>query len=163
MTNLVPCAWKKNVKFVHFPYQYTVTIAESPTRKCLLPRQRPRRVVFSFGWHWQDESMEFQPGLEDLGSWRWKRQYQLSCSWYCLESWRYVAYQRLIRAAPSTLNNSCLRIQDRVLQSFVILQLYHFIRCKMAIAFCRFHSTCLQMKNRVLILQGSGGFEMKKM
>ena len=63
-----------------------------------------------------------------------------------------------------SFQNLCLRIQDKVLQSFVILQLYHSIHYKMAIAFCHFQSIFLRIvKNMTLILRGFGGFEMKEM
>ena len=77
-------------------------------------------------------------------------------------AWSPDGMSRLTTAC-NVLNNSCLRMQDRVLQSFVILQLYLSTHCKMVITFCRFLSTCLQTaKNMALILQESGGFEMKE-
>ena len=79
-------------------------------------------------------------------------------------AWSPDGMSRSSTATCYVLNNSCLRMQDRALQSFVILQLYRSIHCKMAIAFCRFLSTCLQIvKNLALILQESGGFGMKEM
>ena len=75
-------------------------------------------------------------------------------------AWSPDGMLRLTTASFYVLNNSCLRMQGRALQSFVILQLYRSIHCKMAIASCCFLSTYLQ-KN-MLILQESGGFEMKE-
>ena len=77
-------------------------------------------------------------------------------------AWSPDGMSRLTMVTCNVLNNSCLRMQDRALQSFVILQLYRSIRCKTVMAFCRFLSICLQIiKNMALILQESGGFEMK--
>jgi WD40 repeat protein len=67
------------------------------------------------------------------------------------------------RLTTATCEILYLRMQDRASQSFVILQLYLSIHYKMAIIFCRFPSICLQtVKNMVLILRESGGFEMKE-
>ena len=78
-------------------------------------------------------------------------------------AWSPDGMLRLTTASFYVLNNSCLRMQGRALQSLEILQLYRCIHCKMVIAFCPFLSTCLQIvKNMAFILQESGGFGMKK-
>ena len=77
-------------------------------------------------------------------------------------AWSPDGMSRLTTATCNILNNSCLRMQDRALQSFVILQLYRSIHCRMAMVFYRFLLICLQIvKNLALILRESGGFEMK--
>ena len=78
-------------------------------------------------------------------------------------AWSPDGMSRLTAVTCNVLNNSCLRMQGRALQSFVILRLYRCIHCKMAIAFSRFLSTYLQtVKKMTFILQESGGFEMKE-